>query len=396
MPIIITPGLGGILQFQNLTALAPARIGENIPRFWELPNPAQVETLASAYYHLSRVTEPNADLLEKLGAMVQRFEGREESIAADNFILSRLVGEMARLKDSVPPTPASMDSVVVTEKPSSKPSPKRDRDNSMQLYTDGKGGYFPHSWARLSEDMRRELKGLAYAREGRMSELTNDEEKHAEFLMGALAGWIVSVKDALTETGAKGAGQSGLASAPSVRAPLALISEMTAFMAGEAKIESDLGVRFWQLYSADSVARMAVHRLINARATQFSVLEEGERASLEKALFDLDVAYLRILLKPLSSQTEEAAAEAGNRDESYGDTLAKTLGDALNGLPLSERTELSPANQVQLTSAVSVLRILGRELSSEPPSPAVRGFLRRLLPREMLQLAQVVALVPRS
>jgi hypothetical protein len=226
-----------------------------------------------------------------------------------------------------------------------------------------------------------------------MSELTESTEVHADLLMGALAGWIEQIKTVLTETGARGAGQSGLASAPSLRAPLGLIIEMVAFMSdGE---DAGLSSRFWQLYGSHVDLRSAVNRLTSQR-TLLATLEEGERSALDQALFDLDVAYLRVLLRPLASKTEEGAGETGNRDEAFGDTLATTLGNALMGLPFSGRAEVTASEQVQLTSAASALRILSRELSSNPPSPAVRGFLKRLSPRETLQLAQVVALIQDS
>ncbi len=389
--LTIIQGLGGVLRFQNLTPLALSVIGENIPRFWDLEPPAQLETLASAYHHLSRILEPSqdqSDLLEKLGAMVQRFEAREPTIAADNFTLSRLVGEMAKLKGSERPVPTG-DSVFVAERSPAaegtaarRPTPTRARDASLQFYTDGKGGFFPSAWAHLSDDMRSALKSRAFERKGKMSDLTGDEAVHAEFLFGAFSGWIHSIWESLTENGAK-----------AVWEPVPLIAEMTAFLGVAAA--SGLSPDFWRLYGRDVDLRTALNRLTTQRSLLGS-LEEGKRAALEQALVDLDAAYLRVLLKPLASRPDDAAAESGSRDESYGDTLATRLGDALVGLPLSDRSELSAAAQVQLMSAVSVLRILLRELPADPVSPAVRGFLKRLSPREMLQLAQVVELVSAS
>lgn len=403
MPIIITPGLGGILQFQNLTPLAPSLIAANLTldesremRFWSLAPQAQLETLASAYHHLVRFSESKSELIDSLGGMIQRFHGGEKSIPADSFILARLIGEVEKFKDSVPPTsaptssdrPAATGDIFIREQPKTPPPPAETpvrrptprRDNSMRLYTDGKGGYFPPLWGGMPDLLKLELKSLAYKLEGKMSDLTRDEGAHSEFLSSSFAVWILDLRDQLAKEPISPA---------SIRRQVAIVSEMAAFMADPLHSES-IGFRFWNAVGANAEVRMVINRLANARMLP-ETLGDKERASVEKAMFDVDAAFLRSILRFLPANTSEAIEESSNRDESYGELLAKKFGEALDGIPLSERSVLSASAQVHLNSALSVLRILDKELSGEP-SPAVRGFLKKLVPRQMMQLATVVAL----
>lgn len=286
MPLTITPGLGGGLQFPNLTPLVPAQISENISRFWEMPNPLQVETLASAYHHLSRLQEPNTDLLEKLGEMVKRFEAREPTIAADNFIMARLVGEVAKLKDSVPPAKPRSDRPAVDEdsftqdpRPEAPDRRPSRRDSSLILYGDGQGGFYPSLWRDLSEEMRRELKILALSREGRISELSNDEVTHADFLADAVGGWILSLTEPLSQ------------SAPmntSLRNLLPVISEMVTLMA-RPTLSVTLTTRFWDRFDGRTDVKSALIRLSNAKTLPALATDE-DRAILESTIQAVEAA----------------------------------------------------------------------------------------------------------
>lgn len=416
---LITPiSLGGTTLVANVAALAPNIVSENLNGFWKLERQGQILTLASVHHYLGAVDEPNQHLLEGLREMIARFQNKADPCALDNLVFGQLIMEWGKNKPAEESTrPAASrigrdDPTLVPITPS-VPAPGSDRpdrpktpglaveptplrrmsrgETSMRFYSDGTGGFFPPIWINFSKEMRDALKILAYGREGKMSDLTLSEEAHAGFLLSALAGWIEEMKTALTETGTKGAGASGLASAPSIRALLTLVSEMTGFLADPTRSES-LSDLVWRAYGVDPHLRMSVDRLSGMRMAQ-SVLEEDERAALEKTLRDLDAAYLAFLLQPLLDGPEDAAVESGNRDESYGETLARTVGDALVGLPLSDRARLSATAQVQLTSAATALRTLARELRADRSSPAVRGFLKKLLSSEMLRLSPVVALI---
>jgi hypothetical protein len=410
MTLTITQGLGGTLLFTNFSPLAPSLVSENLRNFWELQRPTQMDTLASAYHHLTRAADAKTEVVEKVGQMIQRFESNSDPVAADNFTIGQLVLEWGRLKDSLGDF-ASGDSPALGAVRASPPPPRRTpvpategakpvsaaiasrREQSIRFYSDGEGGFFPPSWLHFSDSMRQALKILAYSRKGgKMSDLTSDEGLHAEFLVGVLADWLGQIRGDLTETGVKGAGQSGLASAPSVMPTLGLVSEMMSLLRRPAGPESSLMTRFWKAYGAHADLRMTINRLFTMRSLQ-SILEEADRMVLEKVLYDLDVAYLSFLLDPLSGSTDEASATGSGRDESFGETLAKKLGDAMVALPMSERTKLEAGDHVTLAAAASALRTLGREIRSDESSAVIRGFLRKLLPSEMLRLASVVGMI---
>ncbi|HSA58918.1 MAG TPA: hypothetical protein VLJ37_04465 [bacterium] len=384
--LTIVQGLGGLLQFQNFTPLAPALVTENLGRFWDLAPVAQVETLASAYQHLSRVEEADVQLLESVGQLLQRIEARAEQTPSDSFILSRVIGKLALLKASSPP------SCEPPGRRTSDPAPGAQRDPSLRFYSDGEGGFFPPSWIHFSKPMRDALKVLAYGREGKMSDLTSSDVAQADFLIGALSGWINDMKTALTETGMKGAGQSGLASAPSIRAPLDLVAEMAAVLGDASRVEASLAANFWRSFGSHADLRMSLSRLVTMRMAQ-SVLEEAERLALEDTLCALDAAFLRFLLAFLPGRSVDSFADSSERNETYGDLLAKRLGDALLGLPLSDRAQFNGDQAVQLATAGSVLRTLAGEVRADPPSPVLRGFLKKILPSEMLRLGQIVGLL---
>lgn len=394
--ITVVQGLGGALQFQNFTPLAPALITENLARFWDLAPVAQVETLASAYQHLTQIREANDQLLEGVGQLIVRIEERAKQTPSDSFILSRLIGEWGRFKDSnLPPPPRSDHPSAPAAAPAPKtpaPRPAPARDPSFRFYADGDGGYFPPSWVNFSKPMRDALKILAYRREGKMSDLSFSDEAHADFLLAALYGWINGMRTSLTETGSKGAGQSGLASAPSVREPVERVAEMAAVLGDGNRVEASLAERFWNSFGAHADLRMALSRLTTMRTAQ-SVLEEADRTALEDTLIALDAAYLRFLLAPLADRTEGSPPDAPERNEYYGELLAKNLGDALVGLPMSARSQFSGGQEVQLVAAGSVLRGVAAELRMDPPSPVVRGFLKKLLPSEILRLAHIAGLL---
>lgn len=414
--ITITAGFGGTFVFERFTSLAPSLVTENLSRFWDLARPAQVDTLASAYQHLSGVPDANPEVLASVGQMTQRLNDSAETSPVDHLVLGRLLLEWGRLKSVFPPS--SPPQAPRSDRPASSPAPgaelaprtpvppaggvgrrrhtpgTRAEDSTRatgQFYRDGKGGYFPPSWAKLSDDMKRELKSLAWSRKGKMSDLTSSHEMHASLLLGAISSWVVTLKTVLMESGVKGAGQSGLASAPSVQPLLSLISEMTSWMGGPALRRSALGSLFWEGFGAHEEARMAINRLTTMRTLQSS-LEQSEKDSLERTLYTLDGVYLTVILAALPDP-EVSPSEAGRRDEAYGDTLAQKLGEAMIGLPLSERTALEPAEQVRLADASGILRIIAQEARADPASPAVKGFLKRLNPAEILRLQRIAALI---
>ncbi|HEX5037058.1 MAG TPA: hypothetical protein VFX30_07845 [bacterium] len=417
MSLTITNGLGGLLLFPNFTALGPSLVTANLRNFWELTHVAQTETLASAYQHLSAVPAVDAQLLESLGQLTQRLNAREERTPADSFIISRLITAWGMLKESVPPSdppraasdrpnaetasPVSRTPVPPTPAP---PSPVRgrksdrsrlERTDSMQFYTDGKGGLFPPSWRTLfSPDLRDDcLKSRAWALSAKeQRELISSEEAHAKFLVSAMADWIIELKTSLTETGAKGAGQSGLAAAPSVRAPLRYIRELGDVMAEESRSSSGLSELFWNGYGNHTELRMAVNRLTNSPSL-LSSLEEGERTDLLNVIYGLDGAYLAFLLAPLADQPQMVGSEASLRDEAHGVLVAQTLGQLMNGFPVSVSAHIGASDQVKLSSIEGLLRTVAYETRTTPPSAGLRAFLHQLLPSEILRLGSFMELL---
>jgi hypothetical protein len=416
MILPVTTGPLGLLQFPNFTAMAPVVVTTNLKNFWDLPRITQTETLASAYEHLSGLSSSNPQLLESVGSLLTRLNDGGDRTDADSFIISRLINEWGTLKDAVPvsspPRPSSekphLDEVSIagprTPVPGPSPvppSPRRqrrsdrsrgERNNSIQFYTDGRGGLFPPSWIQFSKEMRDHLKLIAWnlsATDQRA--LISNEEANAKFLLSALASVIINLKSSLTETGAKGAGQSGLASAPSVRVSLGLVNEMTSFMTERARAGSDLAAYFWQAYGIHTELRMAVNRLTSMRSL-LSSLEEPEKNAVEDGLYALDTAFLSFLLEPLADRPVDGALDALSRDEAHGELIAKRLGDLMVGLPMST-ANLSGSQHVQLSSIEGLLRSVAVEARAGTPTPLIRAFLRKLLPSEILRLVPLVGVI---
>lgn len=411
MMITITPGIGTALRFQDFTPQAPILVSANLRALSTLAPIAQLETLASAYVHLSGVAEANQQLLESLGQLVQRMNAREERTAADSFIVSRLIGEWGSLKDSVPPSsppqprsdrpaeaPIAMPKTPVPPTPA-PPSPvpgvsgrrRSERNDSIQFYTDGKGGLFPPSWVHFSKEMKNALKIAVWNLSATDSRaLISSEEANATFLMGTMATWILQLRNLLTETGAKGAGRSGLASGPSIRGNVELINEMSAFMSEGDYVGSPLADAFWRAYGTHTESRMAVNRLTSMRSL-LSSLDEAERNALEDSLYALDTHYLAWLLSPLASRSDPGL-ERGFRDVAHGDQMATMLGEKMNGLPTS-LAALDHEQRAQLSSLEAILRTVEYDARTVPPTPGMHAFLLKLLPSEMIRVASFVEML---
>jgi hypothetical protein len=414
MFIPVVTGPMGALQFPHFTPLGPSLITANLKNFWELPRIAQTETLASAYQHLSALPAANPQLLESVGSLFQRLNDNGGRTDADSFIISRLINEWGTLKDSVPPTnppraasdrPKTDDFALAPRTPvppmPTPPSPPRarrtdrrrpDRNDSIQYYTDGKGGLFPASWRYFADGTKAHLKAMVWtmtASEQRA--LLNDDEANAKFLVSALASVILDLKTSLTETGTRGAGQSGLASAPSVRSLIEIINNMTSFMTDGERSNPDLAGYFWQAYGVHSEVRMAVNRLTGMRSL-LSSLEESDRSGLEDTLYALDTAFLAHIFEPLADAVSETGAEASSRDEAHGELVAVRLGELIVGAPRS-LSRLSGAQQVQLSSIEGLLQSVARETRGGTPTPMIRAFLRKLLPSEILRLVPLMGLI---
>jgi len=318
-----------------------------------------MDTLTSAYHHLSQISEPRPeqiDLLQKVEIMVERFKSGALTIADDNFILARLSGQVACLNSSVPPAAG----------PTPNPLPSQ-------------------------PPVARGMPAPACGREEDFGEIASEVD--ADRFVDALYGWINEIVTLLTKTGAKGEGLSGLASAPSVRRPVGRVTKLVTLLGDRTRVEALLAQRFWHSFGAHADLRMALSCLAIKQSSAQSVLDKAERTALEDTLFALDVAYLRSLLVPLSGHADECLSDAFERNEDYGKELAKSLRVSLQGLPLSAGAGSSGKEEeaaAQLAAARSVLKKLSVELRVGPPSAVVRGFLEELLSGEMLRLAQLV------